>query len=398
MKFDNLNTLVKQDLKHNNVPMLVGEPGIGKSSWVEGFTASELQTRCFVLACNQLADKADLTGCRLVPIEGTNDYAQVFYPHIVIRNAITYAEEHPDETPVLFLDEINRTTPDVTSEALSIPTSRSIGNRKIPENLKVIIAGNDKGNVVALDKASITRFIMYHIEPDVTTFIQVNPNLNPYVLSVLKKNPNYIYMDAVSVTLGKDDDDDDDDDAADFEMEFEDGLEQITTPRTITAASRWLNEFTYDELMDMINTPTSDDANLLKEALIAHCGNTPFTMTLLDEIIASSMSIATQQTLVMTKPVSYDLCRKAKSRDELNDIFANLDNASKSELLIYTLYDKNDNKNILEVLAPTVTQIETKDIQHLIQLSQTHQIDKGNYDTLNGITCNATSVIKMLNL
>ena len=123
MKFADLDKLVARDIKHNNVPMLVGEPGIGKSSWVEGL-ANTLGTRCFCLAINQLADKADLTGCRLVPTgkknkKGEDDYCQVFYPHTIIRQAIDYAEGHPDETPILFLDEINRTTPDVTSEALS---------------------------------------------------------------------------------------------------------------------------------------------------------------------------------------------------------------------------------------------------------------------------------------
>ena len=117
MKFEHLTELVEKDIKNNN----------------------------------QLADKADLTGCRLVPVgttkNGEKEYAQVFYPHVVIRNAIKYAEENPDETPILFLDEINRTTPDVTSEALSIPTLRSIGNTNIPDNLKVIIAGNDKGKI-----------------------------------------------------------------------------------------------------------------------------------------------------------------------------------------------------------------------------------------------------------
>lgn len=63
MKFkfnDTLKTLVMHDLANNQIPMLLGEPGIGKSSWVEDL-AKEMKTKSFTLACNQLADKSDLT-------------------------------------------------------------------------------------------------------------------------------------------------------------------------------------------------------------------------------------------------------------------------------------------------------------------------------------------------
>ncbi len=400
MKFENLDLLVARDIKHNNVPMLIGEPGIGKSSWVESFTRETLNTCCFILPCNQLADKADLTGCRLVPIgknkAGEDDYAQVFYPHIVIRNAIEYAENHPTETPVLFLDEINRTTPDVTSEALSIPTLRSIGNRRIPDNLKVIIAGNDKGNVVALDKASITRFVMYHIEPDISTFIAVNKNLNPYVVNVLKKNPSYIYMDAV--TISADASGNDDDNNADFEIEMDDGLEQTTTPRTITATSRWLNEFSYDELMSMLNTSTGPESNLLMEALIAHAGNTAFTMALMDEILNANITAQNGNTVTVTEPASYQLCQNAHSRDELTDIITGLNNADRSELLLYSIYDSRNNTNLLNVLAPMMTQIEPSVMQKIITLSQNHALDRNNFDILVNINCQPAQFIKMLNL
>ena len=143
----------------------MGEPGIGKSSFTEAL-AEAMDTKCFVLPVNQLADKADLTGARLVPYEqadGTTSYKQVFFPHQVIMDAIDYAVANPREWPILFLDEINRTTPDVTSASLSMPTMRAIGSIKLPSNLRLMIAGNDKGNVTTLDEASLSRFAIYHV-------------------------------------------------------------------------------------------------------------------------------------------------------------------------------------------------------------------------------------------
>src|SRR5690606_36536525 len=114
-----------------------------KSSFVEDL-AKAMDTKAFVLACNQLADKADLTGGRLVPYEtagGETSYKQVFYPHQVIQDAIDYALANPREWPILFLDEINRSTSDVTSAALSLPTLRQIGSISLPKNLRLMIAG-----------------------------------------------------------------------------------------------------------------------------------------------------------------------------------------------------------------------------------------------------------------
>ena len=214
-----LKTFVKHDLSTNSIPMLIGEPGIGKSSWVEDL-AQELHTKAFTLACNQLADKSDLTGQRLVPTEYTDSqgathktYVQVFYPHVVIQEAINYANNHPDQTPILFLDELNRTTPDVTSEALSIPTMRSIGNQHLPDNLRVITAGNDKGNVSSLDKASISRFVLYHVKPDTKTFLDLDQDLNPFIKTTLTKYPEDIFeLETPHVAQGNDPDDDDDSD------------------------------------------------------------------------------------------------------------------------------------------------------------------------------------------
>ena len=81
-KFDEtLMDFVRRDIEHGSIPMLLGEPGIGKSSWLANL-ADLLHTKCFTLACNQLADKADLTGARLVPVVddkgSTTGYKQVF--------------------------------------------------------------------------------------------------------------------------------------------------------------------------------------------------------------------------------------------------------------------------------------------------------------------------------
>lgn len=403
MKFENLTGLVEKDMRNNCVPMLVGDPGIGKSSWVESL-AERLHTKCFTLPVNQLAEKADLTGCRLVPVgtdeDGEQDYAQVFYPHIVIRKAIDYAIEHADETPILFLDEINRSTPDVTSEALSIPTLRSIGDRDIPDNLKVIIAGNDKGNVCSLDKASITRFVMYHVEPDVSTFMNANPGLNKYVSAVLKKSPDSIVQDAVSITADGGDNGQEPENA--YETAYDDdNMEQMTVPRTITAVSDWLNECTDQELIKMLNTVTGNDNSLLYEAVAAHSGETPFSLALVQEIFDTLCSQAqniqqTPQNIVPAEPAKYREMISYTSRDELNSFMASLSHDEKSELFVYALYDNRDNTKVLECLAPAISSLNARDTQMLSALGASHQINDVNYTAVCAMNCGMSRVMTML--
>lgn len=391
MKFDStLMTCVRKDLDKNLIPMLLGEPGIGKSSWLISL-AKEMHTKCFVLACNQLADKADLTGARLVPVTDKDgniiDYKQVFYPHAVIYDAIKYAEEHPHETPILFMDELNRTTPDVTSEALSIPTLRAIGSKKLPDNLRVVIAGNDKGNVTSLDEASISRFVLYRTGPDVDTFINVNPELNPHVKAVLTKHPACIFCKTIGdITAAKKDDDDTQSDDSDMFIEdiIDDGetMLQITTPRTIAAVSDWLNTFTDNELTQMLtNTYTVDgkEVSVLQEAIEGHVGDTMFATFLLEEIATNVTTIKNQgNTIQVGKPAVYDTMKACGDITALNSCITDMSDNDRSGCLLYTLFENADNKPFITALASNVTSFTSEDMKTLMQLYSSDKLDDQN--------------------
>ena len=135
---DTLTKLVLNNLKNGQVPFLVGNPGIGKSAWVESL-ARQTHTKCFVFQANEVADKADVTGGRYMPVYDADgqisEYVQTTFPHEIINDAINYAKDNPTERPILFFDETNRTSADVTSLLLSIPTRRAIASKNLPDNL-----------------------------------------------------------------------------------------------------------------------------------------------------------------------------------------------------------------------------------------------------------------------
>ncbi len=392
-KFDQtLMTVVRKDLENGNIPMLLGEPGIGKSSWIEAL-AELMHSKCFVLACNQLADKADLTGARLVPetvktkdasgalVENTT-YKQVFYPHEVIHDACKYAQEHPRETPILFMDELNRTTPDVTSEALSIPTMRKIGSAALPPNLRVMIAGNDKGNVTSLDEASVSRFVLYHVEPDRDTFIAVNPELNIFVKNVLMQNPTLLFCKGTTVTINTGNDDDDDKNGLTLDQILDEGEEmaQFTTPRTITAVSKWLNSFTNQELIQLLNVAVDmNSTSALQAGIESHVGQTNFSALLLTEITNNLMNTSNQaNTLQVAKPACYDDMKACADMTALNEFIESMTDNDKSAAIVYALYEHQDNTRYLQALLAQTPALTPSDAHVVNALAAADKLDTEN--------------------
>lgn len=392
MKFDQtLISFVSKDIKNGKVPMLIGEPGIGKSSWIEDL-AKSLQTQCFTLAVNQLADKADLTGARLVPTADGKNYKQVFYPHEVIMDAVQYAEDHNRETPILFLDEINRTTADVTSAALSIPTLRRIGSIQLPANLKVIIAGNDKGNVASLDEASISRFVLYRVAPDPATFLQISPNLNIFVKNVITKQPQLLFCKSIEVAnanAGGDDDDDNNNSTLiidDILMDGE-GMQQISTPRTVTALSDWLNEFKNDELVSLMATPATVEGietNVLMEGIVGHIGYTNLAVAIAEEIRVGINTVSNNA--VSNTPVMPQCWQTLKSQPDVVQLDNFVSTMTKQELsasLVYAIYEKVDNAAIINALVKSPNMaLEPADMTMLMGLISNVDYDADNWKIL----------------
>lgn len=404
MKFnDTLTSFVTKDLNAGKIPMLLGEPGIGKSSWTEALAAS-MQTKCFTLAVNQLADKADLTGARLVPTGNGDNYKQVFYPHEVIMDAVEYATQHPREMPILFLDEINRTTADVTSAALSIPTMRRIGSIKLPPNLRVMIAGNDKGNITSLDEASISRFVLYRTEPDTQTFVNLTDTLNPFIKNVLIKNPALIFCKSIEVAVASANADGDEN-AKEESLCIDDiitdgeGMQQITTPRTITSLSDWLNGFDNNELIQLMATPATVegiDTNVLMEGIVGHAGYTNFAICVENEIRMSVNSLsATASTKTPKAPQCYMALKSQPDMSALQTYVASLNEAELSAAIVYAIYEKVDNRVILLELTKRANKIDPNDMSMLMNMVASEDYDKENWETVTNSGTKIGTVLEM---
>ena len=372
-------------LKTGRVAYLRGEGGIGKSKFLECF-ASEFGFSYYHLASNQLAEKADLTAVQYEPHPTKPRKNPVYYPHKTIQNAIDFAEDNPTEKVLLFLDEINRTSSDVTSALLTLSTEREIGSERIPKNIYLVAAGNDHGNVTQLDTASISRFWVCDVEPDLETFIKVNPNIHPIVKSVLEKNPDLLLCKESGIATKTDADKDTPDQEA-YRLEADlldiDESRPYTAPRTITACSDWLQEFDNATLQGLMLTPgkmNGVEVTALHEILAGFVGETAFLADLEVALTESFRKITTTPQTInsIQKPAQYDTIHAMPTVADIENSIINMNDNERDEMLLYCLYTSDDNDIILKALAENMTRISPIVANTLTTLRANGRIDDKN--------------------
>ena len=147
-----------------------------------------------------------------------------------------------------------------------------------------------------------------------------------------------------------------------------------------------------------MNTPVGKN-NLLQEIMIAHCGDTPFTIAVMEEILNQNPATAsTGGTLVINEPDKYKWLCNAASRDELLDRIDDLSDSEKSQLFVYCVYNTNDNTNLLDALVDRTDKLEQNDMTTLMALSSEHKFDKGNFDHMMSLPGKLPTMLSMINL
>lgn len=321
LSFTELAQIIKGDIKQNIPIALFSRPGTGKSSFLKDL-AKQFNTEVFTITINQIPDRADLTGVRLVDrldANGDKYYQQEAFPHATLMEAIHYAQENPDKPAIIFLDEFNRSTPDVTTATLSFTTERKIGTIAFPDNIRFVLAGNKEGNVVPFDDATATRFANYNVLPDHLTFLNVNPNLNAFIRDMLIDNPGYLLGEAAPASgtntqpnpyaqNTSPDANEDEDDIFDGFSEDTGITEERTVPRTLSMLSDWLNGENIDK------SGTTEEKQALDQYIqeIEHSSGATQKPTLLQVSIESKIGKTATALELITRIMTYN--------DELNKL------------------------------------------------------------------------------
>lgn len=391
------------DLRNTRVaPCLLGMPAIGKTSAVNALE-SEGEFKVFSIDVNTLSDAADLTGVRTVEDpDKPGRFIQVFFPHQTIQEANDYALENPDVLVVIMLDEINRTSSDVTSAALTLQTSRRCGNLRLAANIRFIVTGNDKGNITMLDSASLSRFSLYPVRPDARVLIRILADtIQPAIRDTLTEHPELITSMPTPKGMVSAAEDDDDDDAygvsdaqlSRFAEQMDDtqDMAQFTAPRTIEGLNLWLNEVGNEELAEMANETALDadgvETTELMLALRAHTGDTLFTTEvharLTNQLLAPAA--ATSTGITVHKPAFWDDLRSAGSQTEVENILGALGAEEQTDGLVFAMTTRNEGPLVRRVVD---TVIALGQVSAISPEAQRTLLNRGTSGALNDESVN----------
>ncbi|HAT54057.1 MAG TPA: ATPase [Lactobacillus sp.] len=148
LSFNALMAAVPVVLQAGNVPNIVGEAGIGKSALVAQ-VAQQIHAQLFTTVVS-LSEKGDLA-IPIPPLTAdsfiqTAHYGRIAdvqygYAHTLVT-IIQFAEQHPQQQIIWFLDEFNRGTQAVQSELMNLVLQRRINDLMLPKQVSLILAEN----------------------------------------------------------------------------------------------------------------------------------------------------------------------------------------------------------------------------------------------------------------
>ena len=218
LTYQQLLTAVPLVLRAGNVPNIVGDAGIGKSALVED-VARQMSAQLYTTVVS-LSEKGDLA-IPVPPLTSdsfveTKDYGrlanvQYGYAETLIR-IIQFAEEHPGQPIIWFLDEFNRGSQAVQSELMNLVLQRRINSLRLPAQVKMIIAENpdstmtgfnDREYDVAIGDAAINdRTVRLVMATSTTEWLEWarhrQPAINSLVIKYLDSHPDRLMMVANS--------------------------------------------------------------------------------------------------------------------------------------------------------------------------------------------------------
>lgn len=178
--------------------------------------------------------------------------------------------------------------------------------------------------------------------------------------------------------------------------DFDEEMNQITTPRTIMGTSKWLNTLSDYEIKNLLSEK-HDDKTILEECIIAHVGETLFANKLLQTIIEDFQNkIVTNVNVKPLMPIEYNNIKTINKRDELEEKLDLLTDEKKADILLYALYEKDNNKELIEALSKSFDTLKGDRLKSLIEMINQKEINENNLNLLLEQNTNLSSFLEQM--
>lgn len=195
-------------LESNEVPLIIGESGIGKTSLVKHI-AREKSYYLVTIDANLLKE-GEIGGLPVV-----NNKTTIYATHHKLVEIDRVLKDDENKEVILFIDELNRCDHAVAQELMNLILNREINGYILNERVKVIAAMNPSSRndgfynsqyeVVDLDPAQEDRFVWIQLDSDIKEWIKWGMSnegkINNNIIEFLSSFPQYLHTPDSSDTI-----------------------------------------------------------------------------------------------------------------------------------------------------------------------------------------------------
>ncbi|WP_040210273.1 AAA family ATPase [Clostridium polynesiense] len=212
MNFTETLQTVELIIKSGEVPLIVGESGIGKTSLVKSF--SEKHGYYLITIDANLLKEGEIGGLPTIDeieisINGLREKKKrtVYAAHTKLIEINEVLNSGKADKVLLFIDEINRCEHSVQQELMNLILNREINGYKLPHEVRVVAAMNPSNRyhnfqntqyqVVDMDPAQEDRFVWIYLDSEVKEWIKwamsKEGNIHEHVIEFISAFPEYLH-------------------------------------------------------------------------------------------------------------------------------------------------------------------------------------------------------------
>ncbi|MBD7915458.1 AAA family ATPase [Clostridium sp. Sa3CUN1] len=199
MKFSEAISTVELVLESGNVPLIIGEAGIGKTSLVKKICVKDNYYLVNIDA--NLLKEGEIGGLPIVE-NGRTKYAT----HYKLKEIQEAIGDNKYNGVLLFIDELNRCEHAVQQELMNLILNREINGYRLYDNVKIVAAMNPSNKydgfedsdyqVVDMDRAQEDRFVWIELSTDIKEWIKwamsSEVNVHENIIEFLSNFPEYL--------------------------------------------------------------------------------------------------------------------------------------------------------------------------------------------------------------